>query len=150
MAIQKTGHNIIVTFSESGGPTLYCKSLTPPGITLGDKKEITTLNTNTAKAFVSGDLPEREDVTLTAMLDPEDEAKVLGILGKTQTITFTYTAITTYGANRTAPSETKAYLGWINSWTPQEISVNGDPPEVQVGICFAGGKHDGSAAEANW
>lgn len=149
MAVQKTSHNIIVTFGTSTTLTLYCRALTPPGLTLGDKKEITTLNTITAKAYIPGDLPERPDVTLMALLDPADEAKVLAALGVRQNIVFTYTQITTYGQNRGA-TETKTVYGWLNGWEPQEASVNGDPPEAQITLCFEGGKHDGSAANANW
>ena len=129
MASEKSGYNITVSCSQNPEIVFACKAKKRPGIKLGSKIDMTTDATIGSKVFESGDLFEVTDGQLTVLDDLETAAKIIAVLGKKGTITFT----------GKVTKQSIAYSNaWFASYTPDETALNGEPPTATIVIQSSG------------
>lgn len=129
MASEKSGYNIIVTCTQNPDIVFACKAKKRPGIKLGDKIDMTTDATLGSKVYEPGNLLEVTDGELTVIDDPENAAKIIEVLGKKGSITFT---------GRTTETAVVYSNAWFASYTPETVGLDGAPPTATIVIQSSG------------
>ena len=129
MSSEKSGYNITVTCSQDPTIIFACRAKKRPGIRLGDKIDMTTDATVGSRVFEPSSIFEVTDGHLTVLDDTYNAAKIIAILGKKGTITFSGKV------TKTSVSYTNA---WFSSYTPDETKLDGNPPTATVVIQSSG------------
>lgn len=129
MSSEKSGFNITVTCTQDPTIIFACRAKKRPGIRLGDKIDMTTDATVGSRTFEPSALFEVTDGQLTVLDDPANAAKIIAILGRKGTVTFTGKV------TKTTVSYTNA---WFASYTPDETRLDGNPPTATIVIQSAG------------
>ena len=129
MSSEKSGYNITVTCSQDPTITFACRAKKRPGIRLGDKIDMTTDATVGSRTFEPSAIFEVTDGQLTVLDDTENATKIISILGKKGTITFSGKV------TKTTVSYTNA---WFASYTPDETKLDSNPPTATIVIQSSG------------
>ena len=129
MASEKSGFNITVTCTQDSTITFPCRAKKRPGVKLGNKIDMTTDATTGSRVFEPADLLEVTDGQLTVLDDPENAAKIIAVLGKKGTITFT---------GKTTQKSVSYSNAWFSSYTPDDTRLDDTPPTATVVIQSSG------------
>lgn len=129
MSSEKSGYNITVTCTQDPTITFACRAKKRPGIKLGDKIDMTTDTTIGSRTFEPSSIFEVTDGHLTVLDDTENASKIIAILGKKGTITFT---------GKVTKSTVNYTNAWFSSYTPDETKLDNNPPTATVVIQSSG------------
>ena len=129
MSSEKSGYNITVTCTQDPTITFACRAKKRPGIKLGDKIDMTTDATVGSRLFEPSAILEITDGYLTVLDDTENASKIIAILGKKGTITF---------SGKVTKSIVNYTNAWFASYTPDETKLDNTPPTATVVIQSSG------------
>ena len=129
MSSEKSGYNITVTCIQDPTITFACRAKKRPGIKLGDKIDMTTDATIGSRIFEPSSILEVTDGHLTILDDTENASKIIAILGKKGTITF---------SGKVTKSIVNYTNAWFSSYTPDETKLDNNPPTATVVIQSSG------------
>lgn len=129
MASEKSGFNIIVTCTQDPTIVFACKAKKRPGIKISEKIDMTTDASTGGKVFEPGCLFEVTDGQLTVLDDPVNAAKIIAILGRKGSITFT---------GRTTGQSVNYTNAWFSSYVPADTGIDAEAPIAVVGIQSSG------------
>ncbi len=129
MAAEKSGFNITVSCTQDASIIFKCRAKKRPGVKLGDKIDVTTDQSSGAKEFEPACLAEVTDGQITVPDDPELESRILAILGKKGTITFT---------GKTTGVKVQYANAWFASYTPEQSGIDAALPTAVITIQSVG------------
>ena len=129
MKTVKSGFNIKVTCTQDPSIQFACKTKKRPGVKLGAKIDVSTDSDSQCRIFEPSPIIEITDGQLTVLDDPENAAKIIAILGKKGTITFTETA---------SGKAVQFADAWFASYIPDEIKLDPEPPTATITIQSSG------------
>ncbi|MBQ7403564.1 MAG: hypothetical protein IJW05_09005 [Lentisphaeria bacterium] len=129
MTTEKTGFNIKVTCSQDPSIHFECRTKKIPGVRLCGKIDVSTDDSSPCKTFEPGRQLEITDGELTVLDHISTAAKIIAILGKKGTISFSGTT-----GNQTAVFPD----AWFASYVPDEIKQDLEPPTATIIIQSSG------------
>ena len=129
MASEKSGFNITVTCTQDPTIVFPCKAKKRPGVQISGKIDMTTYASTVGKVFEPGSLFEVTDGKLTVLDDPVIAAKIIAILGRKGTITFT---------GKTTGQSVCYTNAWFSSYVPADTGLDTEAPSAVVTIQSAG------------
>lgn len=116
------GYSTVVTIALDPDIAFWEKTVTPPGIDIGDAIDTTTMHNDAWRTKAPRHLKDLTEMTITAAYDPNMFSLALAVCGVPTTITVTFPDGTTY-----------AFYGYFKSFIPQEMS-EGEQPEAEITI----------------
>lgn len=105
-----------------GSATLQEVSISPPSISSGGEIDVTTMSNTAWRTKAPKKLHELGEVSFSALYDPAQIGTHLTSVGTNQAITITF-----------ADATTLVFYGWVDSFSPSEIS-EGEAPTADVTI----------------
>lgn len=129
MSAEISGFNIKVTCTQNPEIIFSCRAKKRPGIRLSEKIDMTTDATTGSKTFEPGSLFEVTDGQLTVLDDPETANKIIAILGKKGTISF---------SGKVTGTVVHYTNAWFASYSPDETKPDHTPPTATIVIQSAG------------
>jgi hypothetical protein len=112
------GFSTIVEFDELPGLKMYEKTVTPPGVNAGGAIDTTTMRNTEVRTKSPKQLIDFSDMSLTVAYDTGIYAndQIIAVCGVNQLITITLPDGGTY-----------EFWGWIDQFTPGELSEGNQP-----------------------
>ena len=129
MASEKSGFNITVSCTQDSTIVFACKAKKRPGVQISGKIDMTTDASAGCKVFEPGNLLEVTDGKLTVLDDPVIAAKIIAILGRKGTITFT---------GKTTGQSVSYTNAWFSSYVPADAGLDTEAPSAVVTIQSSG------------
>lgn len=115
-----------VTFAADTDVDIWEIEVKPGKIELGDKIEQSTMFNTNRGTFAAPALYDTEDGQMLVAYDPANLTQIQALLGTHTTITITY-----------SNNDTIADFGWLRSFDPQNMVINGRPTAL-VAFSYAG------------
>jgi len=113
--------------------TLQVISLSPPSISSGGEIDVTTMDNADWRTKAPKKLHELGEVSFSALYDPAQIGTHLSGVGVNKSIVITF-----------ADATTLTFYGWVDSFSPSEIS-EGEAPTVDVTIIVSNQNGSGTA-----
>lgn len=108
-----------------GSATLQEVSVSPPSITSGGEIDVTTMSNSAWRTKAPKKLHELGEVSFSALYDPAQIGTHLTGVGVNKEVTITF-----------ADTTTLVFWGWVDSFSPSEIS-EGEAPTADVTIIIS-------------
>jgi hypothetical protein len=110
-----------------GAVTFLEKSVTPPGADGGDPLDITDMSTTGNKRKAPRTLTEITPGSATVVYNPANIAAILAAVNTSASVHIDY------------PDGSKeTFTGWLRSFTPSELTVDGEQPTADIVVEAAG------------
>ena len=110
------------TTIDLGNSTLQEITVSPPSISSGGEIDVTSMDNGNWRSKAPKKLHESGEVSFSALYDPAHIGTYLSDVGRNKFITITF-----------ANGDTLKFYGWVDSFSPSEIS-EGEAPTVDVTI----------------
>ena len=120
MARLDDGFSTIITLGTTGAVKLYEKTVTPPGIDGGGPNDTTTMRNTALRTKKPKKLKTMTTMSFTAAYDPAVYSEIFDEINVNQLITITF-----------PDGSTLAVWGWLNAFTPNEIT-EGEQPTAEA------------------
>ena len=127
------GYQSLIAFAADADVSLWEKTVTPPGITVGGSVDTTTMRNTAWRTKAPKKLKELSDMSLTASYDPAVYNDIVAMVGVNQSITVTF-----------PDGQSLTFYGWLDSFTPSEIS---EGEQATADITVVCGNQDTDGAE---
>lgn len=114
------GHSTRVSFADYPSVAFYEKTVTPPGVDGGGENDTTTMLNTTWRTKAPKQLKTLTEASLTVAYDPAVYTTIVSMVNVNQLITVTF-----------SDGSTVAFWGWLNTFTPNEIT-EGEQPTAEV------------------
>jgi hypothetical protein len=132
--------NIVVdghaTTISLGSADLQEVSISPPSISSGGEIDVTSMSNTSWRTKAPKQLHELGEVSFSALYDPAKIGTYLTGVGSNQAITITF-----------ADASTLVFYGWVDSFSPSEIS-EGEAPTADVTIIVSNQNGSGTTPGA--
>jgi len=122
MAEMQDGFSTTISYAEDSSVVMSEISVTPPGVSGGGAIDQTTMGNTTYRTQAPKSLKSLSDAGATVSYDPAVLTEILAMVNVNQLITITF-----------PDSQTWAFYGWIDEFTPGEL-VEGQRPTATLKI----------------
>jgi len=122
MALQDDGYKTTVVFTADATVLFEEKSVTPPSVSGGGEKEVTTMKNTTYRTRMPKKLITIGPMEMVVAYDPGTWTEIIALCNNNDLVTITW-----------PDGATLAFYGYLDEFTPSE-NVEGEQPEATIVI----------------